>query len=257
MASLDDLPPEEHRRRYEALLAGARARAAARQVAAPAPLDPDRIIARETIPGGWYHTLRVRRGEALRLVNTSATPGISLLLWNAHETSERLNMPDTLKVQWTARLTAAHVLLSDMGRVLATIIADDCGWHDGITGGSTPLTSPGLRNTRDNFLRAAGKLGLGARDLPPCLTLFAPVQIDAAGKLAWRDGMLRPGQAVDLVAAMDLLAVISNCAHPLAPPTDPAPIDAITFRPDAGADQPARAGLEAARAFENTERLDA
>ena len=53
---------------------------------------------------------------------------------------ERYNMPDTLKAQHTAFLTQGRVLYSDMGRVLCSIIADTCGWHDTVCG--PPATPP-------------------------------------------------------------------------------------------------------------------
>ena len=261
MTPLDDLSPDEHRARYDALLAGARTRAGLLPPA-PAAMPDDAVLARETIPGGWYHTLHLRRGHALRLVNTQGTPGVSVMLWNAREPTERFSAADTMKVQWTARIRGGRVLLSDMGRVLASIAGDTGGWHDALLGGSTPETNarhglPPLRNTRENFVRAAGKHGLDARDIPACITFFAGVQTDAAGRFQWRDDVVHAGDLVDLVAAMDLLVAISNCSHPLSA-TPPSPIEAITWQPGPGADEVARqAGPEAARAFENTERIHA
>ena len=230
------------------------------------PLDDACVLARETIPGGWYHALRLRRGTALRLVNTHATPGVSVMLWNAHEPTERFSAADTMKVQWTARIRGGRLLLSDMGRVLAAIIADSCGWHDALVGGSTPQSNQrrygqeGLRNTRDNLLLAAGKHGLDARDVSPCITFFAGVPMGEDGRFHWKHGVVKPGDAVDLLAATDLLVAISNCPHPLCPAAEFAPpaIDAIVWQPPADAGALARgAGPEAQRAYENTERAHA
>jgi uncharacterized protein YcgI (DUF1989 family) len=38
------------------------------------------------------------------------------------------------------RLTSGVALYSDMGRVLASITEDSCGWHDTITGHTTAST---------------------------------------------------------------------------------------------------------------------
>ena len=70
------------------------------------------------------------------------------------------------------------------------------------------------RNTPDNLRLAAGKHGLDRRDIPPCMTFFAPVAVAEDGALAWEAGLVRPGQHVDLRAEMDLLVAISNCPHP-------------------------------------------
>lgn len=256
---------EALRKRYEELkAAGDDAAPRALPPATPrgsAPLSENDIIHRETIPGGWYATLTLTAGSGLRLVNTSGTPGVSLFAWNAGDPSERYNSADTVKIQWTAELRKGRVLFSDMGRVLFSIIEDTTGAHDTIVGGSTPASNarkygdPSLRSTRDNMLLAAGKHGLGLRDLAPVIALFAPVIVDADGRLAWRDGIVQAGDFVDLRAELDLIVAISNCPHPLAPDTrfDPGPVEAIVHRLPApeGDDLCRTATAEARRGFDN------
>jgi uncharacterized protein YcgI (DUF1989 family) len=69
-----------------------------------APLAKSAIVHREIVPGGWYWTTQLDRGEALRLINVTGLSCISILAWNAHDRSERLNHADTIKVQWAANL---------------------------------------------------------------------------------------------------------------------------------------------------------
>jgi urea carboxylase-associated protein 2 len=256
---LDHQTPEQHRARYDALKAQASARQAAAETvpAAPPVIAPGQIQARETIAGGWYWSVRVDRGQTLRLVNTAGNAGVSVLIWNAEDTSERYNAGDTVKLQWTTRLTAGRVLFSDMGRVLCSITADSFG-------ASTPATNArsfgdaSLRNSRDNFLLAAGKLGLRRQDVPPAITFFADIAADADGRFHWKRGAA-PGSIVDLRAEMNVIVAISNCPHPLAPGSvfEPGPIDAVVWKaPPASADDLSRHfGEEAERGFENTDRL--
>ena len=269
MTTLDQQTPEQHRQRYFALKERARERAqqrpAGRTGSPPPEIAPDQVIHRETIPGGWYWTTRLERGQALRLVNTHSTPGVSALFWNADDPSERYNQGDTVKLQWTALLTTGRVLFSDMGRVLVSITADMSGYHDALMGGSTPASNERKygtatpRNTRDNFRLAAGKHGLSLRDVPPCITFFAPVRTDEAGRLRWIEGIGKPGDIVDLRAEMNVLVALSNCPHPLSPGQsfDPAPVEAIVWQaPPAAADDLCRHfGEEAERGFENTDAL--
>ena len=72
--------------------------------------------------------------SVLRLTDVEGGACVSALFYNADDPLERYNMPDTLKAQYTAFLTAGRVLYSDMGRVLCSIVADTCGWHDTISG---------------------------------------------------------------------------------------------------------------------------
>lgn len=251
--------PEGLRQRYLALKRQAqenRARgpAALDAGANPRELAPGQIVHAETIPAGWYWTRALRRGETLRLIDVSGTPGLSALFWNADDPSERYNAGDTVKIQWSANPTKGRVLFSDMGRVLMSITDDSCGAHDTLLGGG----SCGSRSTRDNFLLAAAKHGLGRRDVPPCITFFAAVATDEAGRFGWRTGEVKPGAHVDLRAEMNVLAALSNCPHPLAPPELPAgPVQVIVWRspPPAAADLCRNASEESLRGFQNTDAL--
>jgi uncharacterized protein len=227
-----------------------------------APIDVRTVIHREAIPSGWYWTTRLNRGDTLRIINTSGLSTVSLLAWNASDPSERLNHADTIKVQWAARLQRGRILLSDMGRALFGITEDTSGAHDALVGGSTATTNREkygegpFRNTRENFILAASKLGLDRRDVHPCVSFFAPVAIDAGGKFFWTEGRRQQGDFVDLRAELDLLVALSNCPHPLdpAPTYSQAGVDVVRYY---RADVPKTDDLcrtatsEAVRAFEN------
>lgn len=261
--------PEALRQRYLALKEAAEAKQNSRPPAAlernPDPLPQSLIRSEETIPGGWYWTARLTRGQSLRVVNDEATPGVSFLAWNADDTSERYNAGDTVKIQWHAVLTKGKLLFSDMGRVLASITDDTSAAHDALGGGSTAATNAAryghapTRNSRDNFILAAGKHGLNPRDIAPCVTFFAPVRTDAGGRLEWRDGLLKPGDYVDLRAEMNLLVALSNCPHPLAlePIWAPRPVRALIWNsaPPSATDYCRTATDEAIRGFDNTDAL--
>ena len=92
------------------------------------------MILTETLLGGQAWSRRLARGQILRLTDTTGRACVSALFYNARDPIERYNMADTLKAQYTAFLTVGRVLYSDMGRVLASIIQDSCGWHDTISG---------------------------------------------------------------------------------------------------------------------------
>lgn len=233
-----------------------------------APLAPGSIIAAETIAGGWYWSTLLRKGEALRIAQSHGPVSVALVCWSAKDTSERLNLPDTVKVQWDTRAQKGRVLFSDMGRVMLSIAEDSSGGaHDVLLGGSTAAANaakyPGTvtRNTRDNLVLAAGKLGLSRRDIPMALTLFAPVRVsDEDGHFAWQPNLLNGSDYVDLRAEMDLLVALSNCPHPLDPEPvyAPNPVQVTRYVADVLADDLCRsATAEAVRGFENNARAEA
>ena len=88
----------------------------------------------ETLPGGAHWSFSMKRGSALRITDVEGGANLSTLFYNQQEKLERYNMADTLKAQHTAHLTRGFVCYSDIGRVLASVIEDSCGWHDTICG---------------------------------------------------------------------------------------------------------------------------
>lgn len=255
-------PYAAQRERYDRLFSGAKAKSRDFSEAKgnPAHIAAELVKLRETVPGGWGWSGIVGRSDTLRIVNAGATPGVSVLLYNAADPSERFNAGDTMKVQWNARLSRGRVLFSDMGRVLASVTDDTYGRNDALVGGSTAETNASkygtgaLRNTRDNFILLAAKHGLDKRDIPPCLTLFAPVGVDDKGVVHWEEPAAPAGVCVDLRAELDLLVLVSNCPHPLAPgPYAPADVELVVWRspPPAPDDFCRTATEEAKRGFEN------
>ncbi|MFN4209932.1 MAG: urea amidolyase associated protein UAAP1 [Devosia sp.] len=213
----------------------------------------------ETIPGGWYWSTALKAGDTIRIAQDHGPSAVSLIAWSSADTSERLNLPDTVKVQWTTAIARGRVLFTDMGRVLFSVTEAASTAHDALVGGSTAASNAARyagdqRNTRDNFILVAGKLGLDRRDIPSALTLFAPVRVDAEGNFIWRDELRVAGDYVELRAEMDLIIALSNCPHPLDPGPDyaPRPVTVTRFRAPVAADDLCRtATAEAVRGFEN------
>ena len=230
---------------------------AARNQSAPT-IDTSSVIYDDVVPSkGYWHGI-LKRGDGLRLVAESAT-GVAACFWRGDETSERFNPGDTIKVQWTSEITTGRVLLSDMGRAMASITHDDFGRTDCLAGVSLPgpADGPDWQSGRAHFLRAALKNGLTKRDVGPCISFFAPVAVDSGGRLYWEDQCRIGPFTVDLRAEMDLIVTLSNSAHPMSPEREPMPLSVTQFcAPPAAADDLARTGtIEARRAFENTDAL--
>ena len=185
----------------------------------------------ETVPGGGHTSFVLKRGQLLRITDLEGGANVSLLLLSATEKSERLNLPDTLKCQHTARLTAGHCLYSDMGRVLAAITADTCGWPATLRGGphrTAPAEKYGqgryqelrngfFRNGEDNLLVEMGKWNLNLQDLLMTLNLFSKVTVDEGGRFHFEPGNSRAGDYVELYAPMDCLVLLTALQHPLDP----------------------------------------
>jgi urea carboxylase-associated protein 2 len=230
------------------------------------------ILLEETVPGGGHTSLIVKRGQSLRVTDLRGGANVSVMMVNASEKSERLNLPDSLKCQHTAKLTVGHCLYSDMGRVLAAIVADTCGWHDSIGGVSNArevlerygagryqeLRNGFYRNGADNLLVEMGKWGLGISDLMMTLNLFSRVDVTNEGALSFVAGNSSAGDYIDLYAPMNTLFVLTAIQHPLDPNPEYAPrpvkLELSEARPEI-AEICRTACEENVRGFINTERF--
>lgn len=253
----------ELRQRYDALKAAGHA---PKTLPGPSarPASDRAVRRREAIPGGWYTTITLKAGETIRLQTGARPSSVALVAWRRDDTSERLNYADSVKLQWTTALQKGRLIFSDMGRVMLSIVEDSGAYHDALVGGSTAASNQkryggSHRNTRDNLLLAAAKLGLDARDVPPCVSFFSPVRVDSEGAFVWQADKIMGGDYVELRAEMDLLIAVSNCPHPFDPtPTyDPAPIELLWLETSpAGPDDLCRTATdEARRGFENVALL--
>jgi urea carboxylase-associated protein 2 len=226
----------------------------------------------ETLQAGatWSHVLK--RHTALHITDTQGGANVGGIFYNWENPTERYNMPDTLKAQHIARLTKGHVLYSDMGRILCSIIADTAGWHDPLSGcANAALVSAKYgearyqehrnsfhRNAYDGFVIELAKYGLGPRDLAAPVNFFSKVVVDDAGDMQFVTGHSRPGMFVELRAEMNVLVILNSCQHPLDPSLkyDPKPVDLrISTVPAPGADDACRMSrAENERGFVLTER---
>ena len=91
----------------------------------PRGVEPSALTWAETVAGGNYTHKVVARGTRIRLEDVDGRACAHVLLYNALEPWERLNVADTVKIPWQAYLAAGHPLLSGDGRVLATIVSDE------------------------------------------------------------------------------------------------------------------------------------
>ena len=185
----------------------------------------------ESLPGGRMWSMRVPRHRAIQIIASGAGANLSALFFNAANPLDRLNVPDTLKALHTAKLTRGHVLMSDMGLAMVSIVEDSLGWHDPLAGRTTAeivkrsfgegsyqdLRNDFLQNAHDNFLIELAKYGLGLRDVVANVNFFSKVTADDSGRLEFHSDHCPTGARITLRSEIDLLVVFSNSPHPMHP----------------------------------------
>lgn len=210
----------------------------------PEGIEPARVTFAQRIPPGGYANVVLGRGTRLRLSDPAGSACAHLLLLRAESPWERLNVADTVKVPWQAYLGAGHPLLSDQGRVLATVLTDTSGHHDTLCGPSDAARAR---------LRLAGvKQGLEPRDIGPTVSFFRGVRVEADGSLVSTGGA-GAGGAVELLIHLPVTLLLANAEHPLdpVPPTD---LDAVAWSAPADLALTPNTDPEYLRAVENTEQ---
>lgn len=188
----------------------------------------DAVTWSESLAFGRYTHMELARGTRIRLTDTDGDACVHAVLFRGGSHHERLNVADTVKVPWQAYLGQGHPLLSDAGRLMATVVADSSGRHDALTGtthragnaakygaGSAHSASPA---GRELLTLGALKHGISQRELPPSVSFFKGISVDADGGIRF-SGSAGAGTAVEFLLHMDLVLVLANTAHPLDPRT--------------------------------------
>lgn len=214
----------------------------------PPGVAPADVVWEETLGDGAYCSHRLARGARLRLADAVGDACATLMVHSALAPAERLNVADTVKVQWGAYLGPGSLLLSDMGRVLMSLEEDTSARHDALCG---PHPA-----SRARLVLALAKHGLGRRDLPPAMTLFTGVRVEPDGGLTLQ-GVRAPGTHVTLRAEMDVIVSLVNAPHRLDDRSghacSPLRLTAWQGAPTAP-DDPLRSSTpERLRAFQNTD----
>ncbi|MEU1428365.1 DUF1989 domain-containing protein [Nocardia sp. NPDC005746] len=210
----------------------------------PADIDAATVTFAQRIPAGGYANVVLARGTRVRLSDPEGGACAHVLLLRAESPWERLNVADTVKVPWQAYLGEGHPLLSDQGRVLATVLPDTSGQHDTLCGPS-PAARQGLK-------MAGVKQGLDPRDIGPTVSFFRGVRVASDGALTGTGGA-GAGAAVDLLIHLPVTLLIANAEHPL-DPTPVTPLEVVAWAAPTDLALPPDSDPEYLRAVENTEQ---
>jgi len=191
------------------------------------------------LPAASAWSLQLRSGRLLRLTALDAGAVCTALVFPAADPVDRLNVPDTLKAQMSARIRPPMVLMSDRGAALCSVTASSLDWHDCLTGHSLDAhaerggpSSYGLdrndwrRSARSGLLSELRKHGRGPADLHGTVNFFAKVAIGDDGALRYVPDHSAAGDWVTLRAEQDLLLICSTAPHPMAATWSPGAVRA-------------------------------
>jgi uncharacterized protein len=205
-------------------------------------LDPATASYRKIVPAGDYWMHVVKQNETLRIVDLKGNQAADTLFFDAADPADRYSAVDTIREQRNVYLGVGSKLRAVSGNVLLEIVADTVGRHDTLGGACATesntvryaLEKKTMHACRDSWLLAVAEndgFGLTKRDIAHNINFFMNVPITPEGGLTFADGVSGPGKYVEMVAARDVIALISNCPQLNNPCNayDPTPVEVLIF----------------------------
>ena len=207
-------------------------------------LSPETATYRAVIPAGDYWVRTIAKDQVFRIVDLEGNQAADTLFFSAADPAERYSAVDTIREQGNVYLSTGTKLLSTECNVMLEIVADLVGQHDTL-GGACATESNTVRYAlekrtmhacRDSWLLAIAQhenLKLTKRDITHNINFFMNVPVTPDGGLSFADGVSGPGKYVELRAAMDVIALISNCPQLNNPCNgyNPTPLEVLIWDP--------------------------
>lgn len=198
------------------------------------PGDP---LDRWVVPAKGYVGIHLAAGRTLRFIDLEGKQVPDVVLYNANDLKDALNMCNSMLLNKRRELVKGNVLYSIDCNPLATITdySNDLSFSYGSMC-SEPLNrlrygAANTPNCRDNFAKALEPWHLGTRDIPDAFVPFMNVIVDDDGNMAIEEPTSTPGDFYDLRAEIDLVVGVSNCAQERNPCNgfNPTPIGMVIF----------------------------
>jgi hypothetical protein len=205
------------------------------------PREPALALHDQVVPATTPWSGYVRKGQYIRIVDSEGQQAVDTLFYRAGNFAERYCAQSTLAAQGSAYIGVGTKILSNVGNLLLTMVADTSGDHDTSAGACSCEANTVrfghhtryMHACRENFLVALAGYGLSKRDIVSNINFFMNVPILPNGDLAIVDGLSRPGDYVELRAEEDVLCVVSNCPQVNNPCNgfNPTPIRILIWNP--------------------------
>jgi uncharacterized protein YcgI (DUF1989 family) len=173
-----------------------------------------------TVEPGTGAGVAVRRGEVLRVEQVVGEQGVDVELFALRDRRLRLDAGRTRSLEGARpRLGTTLWSAPPDELALATIVADTAPGHDLLYPACSDREyelATGCRghaSCRSIELAVARTWGLDERDLHDPLNLWLAAGVRDDGALWWRHTRTAPGDHVELLAHVDLLAIVNPCAN--------------------------------------------
>jgi urea carboxylase-associated protein 1 len=196
-------------------------------------------VFRQVIEAGGRWSRRLETGERLRIIDLEGQQAVDFLCYAAALPMDRINIPNTVKLNKSLYITEGCTIYSDLARPLLKVVSDSCGMHDTLAGccsNEIDLLRYGAvktRSCRSNFIAELATWSMSPSEIVPNINFFMRVTVGPQGEVLIAPGISKAGDHVELQAQMPVIAMLSNCPQELNPASGfkPTPIEVIVYRP--------------------------
>ncbi len=186
------------------------------------------------IPARSGKAVPLRRGAAIKLVNTKGSQVVDTWALNRLDTSEHLSVEHTRRMLYQLFPEKGDALYSNRRTPMLVLEEDTSpGRHDMLLACCDRWLyqhygcGPGHANCHDNYLSALFEAGFGAHLVPNPLNLWMNIPVTHNKTIALDAPLSKAGDYVVLRALVDVVVVFSAC------PMDVTPINGIEKTPQA------------------------
>jgi uncharacterized protein YcgI (DUF1989 family) len=183
------------------------------------PGDVRVTLRREMIAPQSGRAFVVQAGERMRVTDVQGEQVADIVAFALPDVREAISNGRTIDYNGTLRLTAGHVLYSNRGRPMLTVVADTVGRHDFTLAPCSPEMFALLHNNTDphpscfeNLSACLAPHGIAPDAIPTAFNAFMTVEIDASGGVSVVPPTSKAGDYVELRAEMPLVAGVTACS---------------------------------------------
>jgi len=196
------------------------------------PVSNDESAKLALVPAREGRAVRLKAGEAIKVVNTYGKQVVDTWAFNAQDMAEFMSMEHCRGFYMKLFPEVGDSLVTNQRRPILTLIEDTTpGRHDTVIAACDRYRYAELgvkgyhANCTDNLVKALEDIGETTQRIPGPLNLFMNIPATPEGKLTFEVPLSEAGQYVTLRAEMDLIIVFSACPQDLVPVNDGEPQD--------------------------------
>lgn len=161
----------------------------------------------------------LKKGQKLKVIDPKGGQVSDMVIFNAHDTREKISSGKTLDFEETILITAGHYLWSNRSRRMMKILEDTNGRNDFLLAPCSSETFEIMYNHEgyhpscfENLYTNLEPFGIQPDDVPTAFNLFMNVQFAADGKLSVLPPLSKAGDYVVMKAEIDLIVALTACS---------------------------------------------